>query len=250
MVYVHVDDYPDVNDDDVLWRYVDLTRYLDLLQTSELHLARADQMEDSWEGAFGEYTRKMGPVVYGEHWEQISRHFPTLYHWFRSHTYMNCWHVGAVESAAMWKIYVGDGKGIAIRTTAERLKAALVGPDHVTGAQVQYVDYSNTWIPHGNEFWALMHKRKSFAHEQEYRLMRSWSPEVYETDENNNVTRSAPDIPPPFLREPVNLKILVQAVYVAPDAVAWVESAIRKVTTTYAADIEVRRSDLGLGPVF
>jgi hypothetical protein len=37
-----------------LWRYVDLYKWLDLLQTSELHLTRADQMEDRWEGAYSE----------------------------------------------------------------------------------------------------------------------------------------------------------------------------------------------------
>ncbi|WP_268810457.1 hypothetical protein [Williamsia sp. Leaf354] len=31
---------PDLPDDTILWRYLDLYRLLDLLQTSELHLAR------------------------------------------------------------------------------------------------------------------------------------------------------------------------------------------------------------------
>lgn len=36
---------PDITDaDTVLWRYLDLYKWLDMLQTSEVHLTRADQM--------------------------------------------------------------------------------------------------------------------------------------------------------------------------------------------------------------
>lgn len=207
-------------------------------------------MADRWEGAFGDYNARMRPTVYGEHWPQMAPHFSTLYHHFRSHTYMNCWHTGACESAAMWSLYAGDGKGIAIRTSAARLKASLTGTDHVTGAQVQYVDYSTTWIPEGNMFWVLMHKRASFAHEQEYRLMRAWFPEIYETDEHGTATKTEPDIPPEFLREPVDLGTLIEAVYVAPDAATWAESVVRDVTAKYVPGVDVRRSDLAVDPVF
>lgn len=33
-----------------VWRYMDLSRYLSLLQTKSLAFARADQMSDRWEG--------------------------------------------------------------------------------------------------------------------------------------------------------------------------------------------------------
>ena len=55
MSYETHPELPDIKDPDtVLWRYVDLYKWLDLLQTSELHLTRADQMEDRWEGAYSE----------------------------------------------------------------------------------------------------------------------------------------------------------------------------------------------------
>ena len=50
-----------------------------------------------------------------------------------------------------------------------------------------------------------MHKRSSFSHESEYRLLAMWTPEVLETDEHGKAVRTEPDLPPLFLREPVDL---------------------------------------------
>ena len=55
MTYERHPRLPDTDDPDtVLWRYVDVYKWLDLLQTSELHLTRVDQMEDPWEGSYSE----------------------------------------------------------------------------------------------------------------------------------------------------------------------------------------------------
>jgi hypothetical protein len=124
MTYETHPSLPDIDDPDtVLWRYVDLYRWLDLLQTSELHLTRADQMEDRWEGAYGEVNIAVRPSLYGERWAKVAPAMARMYAHGRTHTYLNCWYIGAGESYAMWKIYDAAGKGVAIRTTAARLKA-------------------------------------------------------------------------------------------------------------------------------
>jgi hypothetical protein len=65
-------DFTDIPDDTVLWRYVDLYRLLDLVQTSELHLTRVDDMEDRWEGSFSSVNVAQRPTIYGEHWPAMS----------------------------------------------------------------------------------------------------------------------------------------------------------------------------------
>jgi hypothetical protein len=147
-----------------------LYKWLDLLQTSELHLTRADQMEDRWEGAYSEVNVAVRPSLYGEHWAMMARSMPAIYKYARTHTYLNCWYMGAGESYAMWKIYDAAGKGVAIRATVGRLKESLVGSRKppIAGAKVQYVDYSTTFIPEGNSFFPYVHKRSSFSHESEY----------------------------------------------------------------------------------
>jgi hypothetical protein len=243
----------DIEDDDtVLWRYMDLYRYLDLLQTAELHLTRADQMEDRWEGAYGPLNVTMRPTVYAESWEMMAPHFEGIYLHARTHTYLNCWYMGDHESYAMWKLYDATGKGVAIRTTAGRLKASLIGErmPPLSGAMVQYVDYAATYIPEGNLFFPYVRKRVSFAHESEYRLLGMWSPQALEVDERNTAVRHAPDIPPLFQREPIDVTKLVEVVYVSPDAPSWVVRVISEVTRKYPADIEVHQSDLAADPVY
>jgi hypothetical protein len=119
----------DIPDDTVLWRYVDLYRLLDLLQTSELHLTRVDQMEDRWEGAYSSVNVAQRPARYGKYWSAMSTVLPQWYENSRTHMFINCWYMGADESYAMWRLYDAAGKGVAIKTNAALLKSALQGAE-------------------------------------------------------------------------------------------------------------------------
>lgn len=252
MSYETHSNLPDIEDPEiVLWRYVDLYKWLDLLQTSELHLTRADEMEDRWEGAFSKVNVAVRPSLYGEHWDKMASAISNLYAHNRTHVYLNCWYLGTDESAAMWSIYNAAGKGVAVRTTAGRLKDSLVGTHEppVSGAVVQYVDYRKTFIPEGNMFSPFIYKRASFSHESEYRLLTMWSPKVLEMDENKVATRVEPDIPPVFLREAVDLDRLVEAVYVSPDAPDWEARVVHRATYKYMPNVDIRHSDLSADPV-
>ena len=132
------------------------------------------------------------------------------------------------------------------------MKESLVGSRKppITGAKVQYVDYSTTFIPEGNLFFPFMHKRSSFSHESEYRLLAMWTPEVLEADHHNRAVRTEPNLPPPFLREPVDLDRLVESVYVSPDAPDWVAGVVGEVTGKYKPGLGIRHSDLAADPVY
>jgi hypothetical protein len=242
-------DFTDIPDDTVLWRYVDLYRLLDLVQTSGLHLTRVDQMEDRWEGSFSSVNVAHRPKIYGEHWPAVSSAFPGMYAFTRAHVYVNCWYMGSDESYAMWRLYDASGKGVAVRTTAARLKAALQGAVMIFGAKVLYVDYNATYIPESNLFLPYVHKRRSFAHESEYRLITAWSPKVLELDEHKAAVRTEPDTPPPFLRESVDLLSLIEAIYVSPDAPNWAARVVNDVVHRYVPGVGVTQSDLGADPV-
>ncbi len=95
-----------------------------------------------------------------------------------------------------------------------------------------------------------MHKRSSFSHESEYRLLPMWTPEVLETDEHGKAVRTEPDLPPLFLREPVDLDRLAEAVYVTPDAPDRVARVVGEVTDKYMPGLRIRHSDLAAGPVY
>jgi hypothetical protein len=251
-VYQPHPDLPEIDDATSLWRYVDLYRYLDLLQTAELHLTRADQMEDRWEGAYSKVNVAERPDVYGKDWPMMSEAMPRMYQYARIHTYMNCWFMGEAQSYAMWKLYDAAGKGVAIRTTAARLKTALIGDrlPPLSGAKVNYVDYDATFIPEGNLFFPYIHKRLSFEFEREYRLLAMWSPKSLKPEEPGAAVRTEPDTPPPFLRESVDLAGLIERVYVSPDAPDWVARVVQEVTRRYLANVDVVHSDLAADPVY
>lgn len=80
---------------------------------------------------------------------------------------VSCWHQNDVESEAMWKLYAKEEGSVAIVTTVQKLVSIL--PKGVGDViPVQYIDYENV-----NESLspvnAIFFKRKSFAHEREYR---------------------------------------------------------------------------------
>jgi hypothetical protein len=77
-----------------------------------------------------------------------------------------------------------------------------------------------------------------------------WSPEVFEMDEDNMPVLTRPDDPPLFLREPVDLGSLVEAVYVSPDVPDWVARVVDEVTGRYMPGLSIRHSDLAADPVY
>jgi hypothetical protein len=129
-----------------LWRYVTFEKFVALLQTRALWFSRADLLEDRFEGSYTvpatERLRRMFPNVpqlavrIGPNFEKVMRAMPKFHH-------INCWHINDQESAAMWAIYAGLGKGVAIRSTFSRLIRSLQGKDEIYVGVVNYIDYKD-----------------------------------------------------------------------------------------------------------
>lgn len=77
-----------------------------------------------------------------------------------------------------------------------------------------------------------------------------WTPGVLETDADGKAIRRESDVPPPFLREAIDLDRLVEAVYVSPDAPSWVARVVAEVTGKYMPGLSIRHSDLAAEPVY
>lgn len=218
-----------------VWRYMDLARYLSLLEDSALHFARADQMADTWEGSYGPLNQELRPAVYGEHYEMVVASMASRRQFMRTGFHMNCWHLAEFESAAMWDIYQREGRGVAIRSTWGALTSSISAESDVFGARIKYVDYSKTFIPERNAFDAFLHKRESFSHEREVRLIMMTGPQ--------------PHPEPPVIPVAVDLSKLVHDVFVAPNAPQWIGDVVEKVTARYGYGFTVRQSDLAKDPI-
>lgn len=235
-----------------VWRYMDLARYLSMLDSEALHMARADQMEDTWEGAVGAANLEARPAWYGDGYASMASMMAGMRSTMRQMIHLNCWHMSEVESAAMWSIYQREGRGVAVRTTWGRLTASIEDERTVYGAAVRYVDYATTVIPEGIVFDAFLHKRESFAHEREARLVMLSGKSVPNPnrDPGANEQDQMIQVPEePVIPIKVNLSTLVERVYVAPRAPTWVADVVHASTAKFGYDFEIRHSDLDRDPV-
>ena len=159
----------------------------------------------------------------------------------RRRAFVSCWHENPGESLAMWKLYAD--KGIAVQTTVARLKAALDGCAEQTIyiGKVEYLDYSKRGDRGDHELTPFVHKRKSFAFEQEVRALFR-EPTTEKGDEEPLGESGFP--------VPINMDALIEGIHVAPTSKAWEFEAVRSLATKCQLGREVQRSALDEPAVF
>lgn len=220
-----------LSNDTILWRHMDLYKYMDFLQTAELHFAGAEQMEDTWEGVLPPSGHSDRQAHFGAGWQAVKPYFEAAEEYVRTHLYLNCWCQGRDESLAMWRLYSAQGKGIAIKTTKERLLGAMERERTIVSAPVRYVNYQTYQIDNRNLSSPYLLKRRSFEFECEYRLL------AYATE--TEVSR-----PPSFVRVRVDLMTLVEEVWVSPDTDPWAVAVVEKLTRPHLPRVKVVQSRL------
>ena len=112
--------------DAVLWRYVDFTKFVSLLDKQARFFARADRLGDHFEGSFSKANVKLRPVIYkGEIPDDMLKGLARFRKTLPQFTLVNCWHESSHESAAMWRLYSRETDGIAIKTNFASLTSSL-----------------------------------------------------------------------------------------------------------------------------
>lgn len=256
----HPDFTTTLRPDQRIWRYMDFTKFVSLLQRRALFFSRADYLGDEFEGSLTEPTivdqnaffaqmLKDHPVhdadpsqlekTVATHRGQLAKLIKSLRQW----TSILCWHANDHESAAMWRLYARTNEAIAVRSTLVDLQSALQNASEAIHiSDVKYIDYKTQIMPYHNSFIPLLHKRQSFAHEQEVRAVippTIGPPELYSDNPNSGVS------------VPVDLEILVREVYVAPHSPDWFREMVETELRNYSlAKIPVVKSSLGDGPLW
>ena len=191
-----------------LWRYMSLAKFLSLVHNSELFfsslelLARSDPFEGTlppssfihrqWASRHDApediQSRLLGFLRRGETSLDIAfKSFKELRELrirqafaHRRSYFLSCWHMSEHESAAMWELYSKNAEGIAVVSSEQRIRSAFKesNPD-IYGGQVSYADFDTEKfvMQEHNSFIPVLHKRMSFEHEKEYRLVH-WDTEV------------------------------------------------------------------------
>ncbi|WP_138434132.1 hypothetical protein [Winogradskyella algicola] len=227
-----------------IWRYMDFTKLLSLLEDKSLFFSRSDKFEDPYEGAWTKPSIDSLKERFskGELPKKILERFIETIELEKTRMFINCWFISENESAAMWDLYLQSPEGIAIKSDHEALskaieKSKLIGRT----SMVKYINYDTTYIPTGNLFFPFLHKRSSFSHEKELRAI-FWSEEdINKSHFNNDQT---------FLNLDIEPTELIKEIYVSPRAPKWFGELVGKVLSRYELNIPIIKSGLYERPIY
>jgi hypothetical protein len=249
-----------------LWRYLSIAQLVSMLDKASLHFARADKLDDPFEGS---WTKNHAPIVAVDDrgvpispqppQEELRKGFPDKipgwrqanWKWRREMTAVNCWYVGDHESAAMWLTHAVEG--IVIETTFAHFLGSLPSPVTMTEESqaiqvglVQYVDYETAIMPPNNSHWPFIHKRKSFEHEHELRaVIQAIGSNMVDVGTFQFVESG---VPPEGVLVPVDIVELIRKVHVAPSSPAWFADAVRAIVQRFGHGFPVEHSHLDATP--
>lgn len=253
------------SEDLVIWRYMNFTKFVALLETRSLFFVRVAHLADTFEGSFPvsqpPVDRVLGllpPGVFPEGATVNVTPSPYLldfWKFMRNWAMVSCWHAVEHESAAMWNLYAPTDAGVAIRSTVKRLRQALgpplpplngfFGGDRYHLGMIEYIDFSSSHIPTTNVVAQFFRKRRSFEHEHELRALFERYPIT--TDRCPDYTQKPADHGQYI---PVDLTTLICDIRVAPQAPSWFSQLVSTVTARYGIDVVPQQSDLDAEPFY
>jgi hypothetical protein len=213
--------------DTIVWKYLDLSKFLDMLLSQKLFMSRSDKFEDQYEGTFSEPTF--------EEIKKLSKDNPEFLEYYKSHrekVVVSSWHINEYESFAMWQIFTQNSEGLAIQSTIGRLQNALKPEKNYKQfiGEVNYIDYKKEYIPFDDLFFPFLFKRKSFQYEREIRIISDTSSEKVTINEG--------------LKIDVDISQLIEKIYIHPKSENWYKNLVIELVSKLDFDIEIEKSDL------
>jgi hypothetical protein len=219
-----------------IWRYMDFAKFVWMLDKQCLYFCNANilKKEDPYEGSLlpAELLKSVP--------EPVSQNFAAKMDSCGPPVTANCWHLSDCESAAMWKLYAGENKGVAIQSTFGRMKKAFDGfVDDVFIGRIIYMDYQTQTYPgSGDKFKGFLTKRRSFEHEKELRAVIWSTSETAVRTANGSVLAN------------VNLKELIENIYVSPFSSGWIRDAVQMIVQKFGLEIPILQSELDKQPLY
>lgn len=221
-----------------VWRYMDFTKFVSLINTQKLYFTRADIFKDPFEGSWPlkniELRKKLytGRTKSGQKMsnDEVSKMIES----YKLHNAINCWHANEYESSAMWSLYLKCDEGVAIQTTYNRLKESIIDNEKVFLGNVTYIDYETESIYQFSKLVPFFHKRKCFEHEREVRAIVNFKKEIL-TD---------------GLQISVDLENLIQNLYVPPNSSKWFFELVKNEVIKFGYAFKVKQSSMDSIPLF
>ena len=211
----------------IVWKYLDLSKFLDLLLSRKLFMSRSDKFEDQYEGTFSEPTY--------EEIKKLAVNNPEFLNYYKTHrekVAISSWHINEYESFAMWQIFTQNSEGLAIQSTIGRLQKALEPEKNLKQyiGQVNYIDYKKEYIPFDDLFFPFLFKRKSFQYEREVRIISDTSETKIHINDGIKIN--------------VDISQLIDKIYIHPKSENWYKNLVIELVSKLGFDIKIEKSDL------
>ena len=217
-----------------IWRYMDFTKFLSMLEDSSIFFSRADLFEDPFEGEVPKGNAALQNFVKSK---VKSSKFSLPVAADKNRIMISCWHMSSYESAAMWKLYGNGSEAICVTTKYAKLENQLVKGANI--GLVQYVNHNRAWVPENNIYYPFMFKRKSFEHEKEVRALID-SEKIHKEDLSSLTTYG--------FKNRIDLNVLIDEIYVDPTASDWFLGLVQKVVDRYGVKAKIIKSPLYNSP--
>jgi hypothetical protein len=211
----------------IVWKYLDLSKFLDLLMSEKLFMSRSDKFEDQYEGTFSEPTF--------EEIKKLSIDNPDFLNYYKTHrekVAISSWHINEYESFAMWQIFTQNSEGLAIQSTIGRLQESLNPETNFNQyiGEVNYIDYKKEHIPFDDMFFPFLFKRKSFQYEREVRIITDIGESEIKINEGLKIN--------------VNINQLIEKIYIHPKSENWYKNLVIQLVKQLGFDFTIEKSDL------
>lgn len=249
MISEHYSFKPPTDENQMIWRFMDFTKFVDLISSKKLYFARSDHFPDIFEGSLtkmsiekrkllfldlkkrgifpNDFTEKMWTEENKQHIKGVG---------------LNCWHMNNFESEAMWKLFLNGKEGVAIQSTYKRLVKSLDScVIDVNVGIINYIDYDKEEIDILNLIEPFAYKRMSYEHESELRCL-TMDMHLGVKDPRNMECHG--------VKAEINLKDLIENIYVSPGSSSWFTELVQEISYVFNLDNKIINSCLDDKPLF
>lgn len=244
-----------------IWRYMDFSKYMDILENSCLFFSTINGFEDRLEGfnnaliegisykldTSGGTARlistkeQLTHPVEIDNAVRIKTFLKVTEANYKASIGVSCWRIDPFESHSMWKSYVKSNEGVAIKSSVRLIKDSvqLKHLQNLKAIKIQYTDYDTEVIDMIKSVGvSVYHKSKYFEYEKELRFIFN---EIISENPYNCKSMSEPGI-----NIPINTNKFINEVIVSPYAPIWFFSLVNKISRHYGLSVPVTMSGIQL----
>ena len=164
-----------INMNQPVWRYMDIDKFTYLVEKEALYLCRADRLQDRFEGRYSrQQITDMGTWLKSRGLHDVKNAEANYRAQTRKQTYISCWCMSDCDYDLMWKAYVRNPPGIAIKSMVIQLQAICdQNVDHwpLDISVVTYYDQAAGQHINYDRLSPYLHKDSHFRLDTEIRIV-------------------------------------------------------------------------------